>query len=191
VLSTSTGSESELIAQAQHGDRSAFGELARRHYTSVISVVYRVCGDPQLAEDAAQEAFIRAWLNLPTYQPRASLRNWLFRIATNVALDLLRRERHLAPDDLEDLHLADSNPDPETAQGQIEQTALVQQAVLALPPASRAVLVLREYEGLSYQEIAAALDIPVGTVMSRLSYARSLLRQKLEALLSPLEESHV
>src|SRR5450759_3496992 len=80
--------ETSLIEQAQNGDRNAFGELVRRHYQGVVLVVYRMCGDTGLAEDAAQEAFIRAWVNLPSYQPQARLRNWLYRIAVNAALDV-------------------------------------------------------------------------------------------------------
>ena len=170
----------ELIARAQTGDRSAFGELAVRHYEDVTRVVYRMCGDAQIAEDAAQEAFMRAWVNLPGFQPRAPFRSWLYRIAVNAALDALRRK---PAEDLEDseesLMLADLNLSPEAAYLEKEQAHLVQSAVMALPEASRAVLVLREYGGLAYDEIASALDIPAGTVMSRLNYARSLLRERL------------
>ena len=84
--------ETSLIEQAQNGDRNAFGELVRRHYQGVVLVVCRMCGDTGLAEDAAQEAFIRAWVNLPSYQPKGCLRNWLYRIAVNAALDVLRRK---------------------------------------------------------------------------------------------------
>ena len=85
--------EREWIAKAQQGDRRAFGELVYRYRESVINVVYRMCGDALLAEDAAQEAFVRAWQHLNRYQPRSPFRNWVFRIATNAALDVLRRER--------------------------------------------------------------------------------------------------
>ena len=97
---------------------------------------------------------------------------------------MLRKEKRILPDDIEDLHLTDRRPAPESLSFQKERIALVQKAVLSLPEASRAVLVLREYEGLSYQEISATLDIPVGTVMSRLNYARKLLKEKLEHKLS-------
>jgi RNA polymerase sigma-70 factor (ECF subfamily) len=169
--------ELDLIAQAQRGDRQAFGELVRRHREEVIDVVYRMCGDVNLAEDAAQEAFIRAWQHLPGYRPRSPFRNWVYRIATNVAVDALRRERETA--DVDALSLASSDEGPEAAVEGKERGERVREAVLALPPASRAVLVLREYEGLSYQEIADALGIPIGTVMSRLNYARNRLRESL------------
>lgn len=184
-------SETELIVDAQGGDRNAFSELVRAHAQGVLNVIYRLCGDAQLAEDAAQETFIRAWQNLSSYRPQTSLRNWLYRIAVNAATDMLRKERRILPDDIEDLHLTDGRAGLETIVSQQERTRLVQNAILSLPDASRAVLVLREYEGLSYQEISATLDIPVGTVMSRLNYARNLLKAKLEPHLSKMEVEHV
>ena len=169
--------ELELITRAQQGDRRAFSELVRRHREGVINVVYRMCGDVNLAEDAAQEAFIRAWQRLPSYRPRSPFRNWVYRIATNAAVDALRRERETV--DIDALSLSNSVQGPETALVGEEQGERVRQAVLALPPASRAVLVLREYEDLSYREIANTLGIPIGTVMSRLNYARNRLREAL------------
>jgi len=173
--------ELEWIARAQAGDRQAFSGLVYHYRESVINVVYRMCGDANLAEDAAQEAFIRAWQNLPRYKPRSSFRNWLYRIATNIALDALRRERETT--DIEDVPLAASSIDPEAAAERNERVDQVRQAVLALAPASRVVLILREYEDLSYKEIAETLDIPVGTVMSRLNYARTQLRETLKGYL--------
>jgi len=169
--------ELDLIARAQRGDRHAYGELVRRHRAGVVNVVYRMCGDAHLAEDAAQEAFVRAWQHLPGYRPRSPFRNWVYRIATNAALDAMRREPETV--DLDELPLADSHAGPESAMMRKERAGLVRQAVLSLPPASRVVLVLREYEGLSYREIAEVADIPIGTVMSRLNYARSRLRRLL------------
>jgi len=180
----SAETELELITQAQQGDRQAFGELVRRHREGVVNVVYRMCGDANLAEDAAQEAFIRAWQHLPGYRPRSPFRNWVYRIATNVALDMLRRERETV--DIDALSLAASDRGPEATVEGRERGEQVRQAVLALPPASRAVLVLREYEGLSYREIADMLGIPIGTVMSRLNYARNRLRESLTPYLEVL-----
>lgn len=183
--------ESELIEQAQNGDRNAFSELVRVHAQGVMNVTYRMCGDIQTSEDAAQEAFIRAWQNLSSYHPQTSLRNWLYRIAVNAATDMLRKEKRILPDDIGDLHLADGRLGPESLASQKERTALVQAAIQSLPDTSRAVLVLREYEGLSYQEISSTLDIPIGTVMSRLNYARKLLKAKLETQLSVPEAEYV
>lgn len=187
-----TVNEIELVTQAQRGDRNAFGDLVRIHAQGVRNVIYRMCGDLQIAEEAAQEAFIQAWLHLSSYRPQTSFRNWLYRIAVNGATDILRREKRILPYAIEDLPLTDSHPGPEALLFQTERTALVQKAILSLPGASRAVLVLREYQEMSYHEIAETLDIPVGTVMSRLNYARKILKEKLEgSSLIQAEVEHV
>ena len=191
-MTIATVNETELITRAQHGDRNAYSELVCIHAQGVMNVVYRMCGDAQIAEDAAQETFIQAWLHLSSYRLHTSLRNWLYRIAVNAATDMLRKEKRILPNALEDLELKDPQLGPEALYFQEERTALVQKAVLSLPEASRAVLVLREYEGMSYHEIADALEIPVGTVMSRLNYARKLLKDKLEyTLFVQVEAEHV
>ena len=179
--------EAGLIEKAQQGDRSAYGELVRRHHGGVVQVIYRMCGDAELAQDAAQDAFIRAWLNLEQFRRGSSLRNWLYRIAVNAAIDALRRDAKTTGLDFDSLSLADPQEGPETALLHKERTAAVQEAILALPEASRSVLVLREYGELSYREIAAALDIPLGTVMSRLNYARRLLKESLQPLYIRME----
>lgn len=184
-------SETEFVRSAQSGDRNAFSELVSIHARGVLNVIYRMCGDTQLAEDAAQETFIRAWLNLSSYRPETSLRNWLYRIAVNAATDMLRKEKRILPDALEDLQLRDPKPGPEAIFAQGERTALIQKAILSLPDASRAVLTLREYEGLSYHDISSTLDIPLGTVMSRLNYARTLLKDRLEQKLLQVEAEYV
>lgn len=167
----------ELAARARQGDQQAFGELVRRYWEGVAGLVYRMHGDLSLAEDAAQTAFLRGWQRLETYQPRYSFRNWIYSIALHYAIDELRMNREGFS--LEDVQLPASEPDPEQTLEACEQAGAVQQAVLDLPPASRAVIILREYENMSYAEISNVLNIPQGTVMSRLSYARSQLRQKL------------
>jgi RNA polymerase sigma-70 factor, ECF subfamily len=192
VTIAEAANETELIFRAKNGEQSAFSELVCIHAQGVRNVIYRMYGNTQIAEDAAQETFIQAWLHLPSYRPQTSLRNWLYRIAVNAATDMLRKEKRILPNALEDLSLSDPQPGPEAIAFQEERTALIQKAVLSLPDACRAVLVLREYEGLSYQEIADALDIPVGTVMSRLNYARKLLKSKLEEkLFVQAEVEHV
>ena len=182
--------EAALIAKAQSGDRHAYGELASHHHRGVMHVIYRMCGDVELAQDAAQEAFIKAWLHLPTFRPGTSLRNWLYRIAINTTLDALRRDAKIADIDFETLSMPDPQVGPEAALLLKERTVAVQQAILALTEASRSVLVLREYGGLTYAEIAAALDIPLGTVMSRLNYARHQLKQSLQAHFIQMETDY-
>ncbi len=192
VATVTTTNEADLVFRAQSGERNAFSELVRIHAQGVFNVVYRMCGDTLVAEDAAQETFIRAWQNLASYRHQMPLRNWLYRIAFNAGMDMLRKEKRILPNDIEEMQLADEHPGPESMVSQQERINLVQRAILSLPEASRAVLVLREYEGLSYHEIAEALDIPVGTVMSRLNYARKLLKEKLQPSLSlQVEVDHV
>ena len=184
-------SEAEFVRSAQSGDRNAFSELVRIHARGVFNVVYRMCGDEFIAEDAAQETFIRAWQNLSSYRPQTPLRNWLYRIAFNAGMDMLRKEKRILPNAIEDMQLSDGQPGLELLVSQQERTQLVQKAILSLPDASRAVLVLREYEEMSYQEISSTLDIPIGTVMSRLNYARKLLKDKLEPKLLQVEADYV
>ncbi|MGZ6346773.1 MAG: RNA polymerase sigma factor [Anaerolineales bacterium] len=188
--SQTADTETDLIEQAQHGDRNAFGELVRRHYQGVVLVVTRMCGDTGLAEDAAQEAFMRAWVNLPSFQPRGSLRNWLYRIAINAALDVLRHKPEETLKDEQADRMTSQGSGPETTLIEKEQAAEIRQAVKSLPEAARAVLVLREFGGLSYREISGVLDVPVGTVMSRLNYARNRLREVLISEMEIMEINH-
>ena len=123
--------ETELVHRAKNGERNAFSELVCIHAQGVRNVIYRMCGDAQIAEDAAQETFIQAWLHLSSYRPKTSLRNWLYRIAINAAMDMLRKEKRILPNALEDLQLSDPLPGPETVFSQGESTALVQKAVLS------------------------------------------------------------
>jgi RNA polymerase sigma-70 factor (ECF subfamily) len=172
--------EESLLLQAREGDRNAYGELVSRCYPDVSRVVFRLCGDEQLAQDAVQEAFIRAWVKLPDYRSKAPFSHWVYRIAVNLVLDTLRKKPQ---ESLETspaaAMISEKAADPETAYLKKEQADMVQGAVNALPEAARSVLVLREYGELSYDEIASVLDIPVGTVMSRLNYARTRLRELL------------
>jgi RNA polymerase sigma-70 factor (ECF subfamily) len=190
ALTDTTDTEISLIEQARNGDRNAYGELVSRHYQGVVRVVMRMCADPGLAEDAAQEAFTRAWLNLPSFEPRACLRNWLYRIAINAALDVLRRKVDEPLNDEQEQLVSDRTQDPETVLIEKEQAMHVQRALQSLPEAARAALVLREYGGLNYQEIAGVLEVPVGTVMSRLNYARNRLREILLVSHARLEKEY-
>jgi RNA polymerase sigma-70 factor, ECF subfamily len=169
--------ERELIACSLAGDQNAFAILVHRYQRLIISIVYRMTGQPQLAEDLAQEAFIKAWVNLPRFRGDSSFRSWLGRIATNLTIDHLRRSKPEV--ELMD-HWSTREDSPQASALQAELRQQVRDAVLELPIQSRAALVLREYEGLSYKEIAEMLDIPMGTVMSRLNYARTRLRDMLK-----------
>ena len=171
--------EADWICRAKAGDQEAYGKLVARYQRLIVSVGYRQGLDLAEAEDMAQETFVKAWLALPRYRPvLGSWRAWLCRIAVNQTIDQLRRERpRLALDE----RLADGARGPaEQAERNLEGQA-VRRALAQVPPASRAALILSEYHGLSYAEIATALDIPRGTVMSRLHYARQRLRELLVA----------
>ncbi len=179
AVSSERDHEPDWIARAQAGDKAAFGQLVLRYRRLVVSVAYHHGLDLAEAEDVAQETFVKAWLALPRYrEPIGSLRAWLCRIAINTARDVHRRER---PAQELDEDMIDGNNSP-AEQAEINSEAMaVRRALDQIPAASRAALVLREYEGLAYAEIATALGIPVGTVMSRLSFARSRLRELLIA----------
>jgi len=179
--------EAQLVARSQQGNKDAFGELVRRYQRLVVGITYRMSGDAMLAEDASQDAFLRAWQRLDRFEYRGagSFRAWLCRIATNITVDRLRKVRPTVQ--LETLPLP-GGVRPDEAHLRSEETQAVRAAVLRLPAASRAALILREYEGLSYREIAEALSIPIGTVMSRLNYARRKLRQELAGPLAMEQE---
>src|SRR5687768_15975791 len=98
---------------AQNGDRKAFNELVCLHAQGVLNVIYRMCGDRQMSEDAAQETFIQAWLHFSSFRPQSSLRNWLYRIGVNAATDMLRKEKRILPNAIDDLALSDPHPGPE------------------------------------------------------------------------------
>ena len=181
MIEIDTPKESEIIQLAQVGDKQAFNHLVCFYWVKVVQVVYRMCGDECLAEDAAQEAFVKAWQRLPQFRSGTSFRNWLYRIAINVAIDFLRREKVHVDVDL--LPIAATGGSMTDWLVQREQVALVRRSILELPEASRAVLILKEYEGFSYREIADILDIPIGTVMSRLNYARNLLVKNLHLVM--------
>jgi RNA polymerase sigma-70 factor (ECF subfamily) len=172
--------EADLLDRSRRGDQAAYGELVKRYYRLVVTVAARtgVAGDG--AQDVAQEAFLRAWQQLPGFRPQGdhSFRAWLCRICHNLAIDALRRSR---PHSELDEGLAGGGDNPAASYLRDEQAAEVRALIEQLPEACRIVLVLREYEGLSYGEIAHALNIPPGTVMSRLNYARTALRKALAA----------
>jgi RNA polymerase sigma-70 factor, ECF subfamily len=187
TTATSNFDDQDLITAALRGETRAYGELVVRHRAGVVNVVYRMCGDEFLAEEAAQEAFLRAWQRLAGYRPEHSFRAWVYRIAINAALDVLRRDRRLTGlDGMEGEELVEETAGPEDALEERERADKVRQALLALSPASRAAIVLREYSEMSYMEIAATLGIPLGTVMSRLNSARAQLRKELVGALEVL-----
>ena len=183
----------QLVAIALRGDPEAYGELVRRHQSAVYNVAYRLVGDRQEALDLAQEAFVRAYHALASFDQRRPFGPWINRIAANVALSWLQRRRvptvpltgHPAPAagtaEAAGRTPPDYSAEPERVYLAVERQARVRAAILALPPHYRAVIELRHFQDLSYEEIAATLAIPLSDVKSHLFRARRLLRQSLEA----------
>lgn len=171
--------ENELAARAQAGDRQAFSLLVRSHQDRVFSFILRMHGGRDEAMDLTQETFLKAFLALPGWRPEARFGTWLFQIARNATLDVLRRRQRI-----EFVSLDESSPDgdaidprdgarlPEDQLADRQRIGLLERALRALPIEQREILLLREQEGMSYAEIAATLGIEAGTVKSRLARAR-------------------
>ena len=176
-----------LVTAAQAGDAEAIDTLLRRHQARIFNFALALTANGADADDLAQETFVRAFRGLRRFRGESSFRNWLYRIAANAARSRRgQRARQAAVWDerLEAGDLAERHP--ASAGSSVEQTVMQRQALdralASLPAQMRAAVVLRDVEGLDYREIAAALGIPVGTVMSRIFRARRLLRPMLAEL---------
>jgi len=181
-----------LVRQAKAGEAAAFRTLVVRHQRKVYAVALGIVKDRDLAWDVSQEAFVRAHQHLPDFQGDSSFSTWLLRIATHVAIDSVRRERTAQKDDLDEVRETDlegggegilatslgTNPHENLLRKEL--LGKIQEALGQLPEKHRTILVLREVEGLSYEELAGRLGIHKGTVMSRLFHAR----KKMQALLA-------
>ena len=174
-----------MLRRAQKGEEAAFEELIKLHQKAVYAVCWRICRNEEDAMDAAQETFLAAWRGLGKFRGEAAFSTWLTRLATNASLDLLRKKKRSGQEvSLEDAEEGGAQPvsEEELPQEQVERqerVEAVQQALLTLSDEHREVLVLREMRQLSYEEIADALDISVGTVRSRISRGREKLREVL------------
>ena len=182
-------SDEQLMAAVQAGDQVALAALVTRHHSPLLGYLYRfVGGDRQLAEDLVQETLLHV-LRQHAYQPHRPFKPWLYAIATNLARDYFRSaavRTSRQPGDAEEalLHLYDSNPGPEEHALAAEQGSDVRAALAQLREENRVVVFLRFYQGFSLQEIAETLDIPLGTVKSRLSAGVHRLR----AVLAPAQK---
>ena len=174
----------ELARAAAGGDEAAFEELVRLHEKKVYNLALRMCGNPEDAADAAQEALLSAWKGLPNFRGDAGFSTWLYRLTSNASIDCLRRSRRQRGEaslDNEELRL-DAVDDAPSPQEQAEDAELRQAVMAGLDQLSedhRQVLTLRELQELSYEEIASVLDVDLGTVKSRISRARGALRKIL------------
>jgi RNA polymerase sigma-70 factor (ECF subfamily) len=189
--------DSELVLRARTGDESAFGTLMRRHHAPIFRRVLAIVRDEPTAREVCQDVWLTVWKQLPGFRGEARFTTWLFPIATRRAIDHLRSRRRWFTRFLPFRHeTGDAEGDerfaaapepagPDDPRGNLERRESqdrFERAIAALPPKHRAVLALREIEGLSYEEIAAQLAIAPGTVMSRLFHARRQLAQKLADL---------
>lgn len=187
--------DADVVALAQRGREDAFAELVRRYERPVFSLVFRIVRDAATAEDLAQDAFIKVLNHLEKYRPEFKFSSWLFKIANNVAIDHLRRRQiqtisadgsphagSAAEVDATSFEIADS---AENALDELEARELgsqIERAIGQLRPEYRTCIVLRHVEGRSYEEIAATLDLPLGTVKTYIHRARLQLRDLLEHL---------
>ena len=187
--------DAALLLALKDGDFAAFSELVDRHQRSLINFFYHLCWDRQTAEDCAQEVFLRVYSHLDRYEPQAKFTTFLFRIARNLWIDRARSAAvHGKPasldrrtDDGDGRSLGDRVPSrtlsPVDILAKEEQQAALQRALDQLPEEQKAVVILSEIQGLKYQDIGAILDVPVGTVKSRMHTAM----EKLKELLSVAE----
>ncbi len=172
----------EWVHAALEGDQDAFAELVHTYQDAVFNLCYRMLSDRGEAEDAAQEAFLRAYLNLQRYDPARSFKTWLLTIASNHCIDRIRRRRltWLSIDDpLPNLSLSSDEPEPESASIMREQSEAIQAVLGELSPDYRAAVVLRYWYDYSYTEIADILDTTESAIKSRLFRARQILSEKL------------
>ena len=185
--------DADVVALAQQGRDAAFRELIRRYERPVFSLIYRMVRDRELAEDLAQDTFIKVLNHIDRYRPEVKLSSWLFKIANNVAIDHLRR-RQLATVSIDGSPNArtsdaieatsfDVAGQQESALDELEARELgtaIERAISSLRPEYRSCIMLRHVEGRSYEEIAATLDLPLGTVKTYIHRARHELRRALE-----------
>lgn len=181
--------EAELIKQAKAGNTEAFSALVVAQQRFVYNLALRTLGDPQEAEDIAQEAFVRAWLSLPRFREEAKFQTWLYRIVVNLCYNRLPHLRHhLAAEGDEVLNTVPDKrlTNPATQVEFSQKRAFLHQQIENLPEKYRLLITLRYQNELSYDEIAEVLDLPLGTVKTGLFRARAQLRQAL----ADFEEEH-
>lgn len=186
---TTEESDLVLVKRVQRGDKSAFDLLVRKYQHKVVKLVLRYVRNPAEAEDIAQEAFIKAYRALPQFRGDSAFYTWMYRIAINTAKNsLASRDRSpiaydLDLNDPEESHSVQTKlQDPDTPEGMAlteEIRGIVNSAIEGLPEELKTAIVLRELDGLSYEEIAAAMECPVGTVRSRIFRAREAIDKRL------------
>lgn len=174
-----------LVREVREGSEAAFRALVERYQDRIVNLVYRYLGDQDESEDVAQEIFLKVFRKLDSFQFESSFYTWLYRIAVNAAQDRIKRRRRRQAASLDDLPpvfestASDAGPADRVVLAQ-EVVAAVREKVDELPPRYRTVVILREFEGHSYEEISRILKCSIGTVESRLFRARQRLMRKLQ-----------
>jgi RNA polymerase sigma-70 factor (ECF subfamily) len=187
--------DQDLVARAQKGSEKAYRELLGRYQRPVFSVIYRMIRDRERAEDLAQETFVRVFNNIDRYDPRYKFSSWIFKIATNLTIDSIRRKEldtvsidgsrnAVTPDQIEATSITLASPDenPEQLLEARQLGAEIESAIGRLRPEYRAAILLRHVEGREYQEIAEILSLPLGTVKTYIHRGRNELRESLQHL---------
>jgi RNA polymerase sigma-70 factor (ECF subfamily) len=182
-----------LVARAVSGDRGAFETLVRRHQSPLVNHLYRLIGSRDTALDLAQDVFLKVYTSLASFDPKYRFTTWLYRIASNCAIDQLRRKQiptfSLEPafgdDDAPpgESRLAGNGPDPDQVLRLRELQGRLEAAIQDLPPAYRELILLRHKQACRYDEIARITSLPIGTVKNRIFRAREILRARLSDLL--------
>jgi len=188
---SSQSSDKKLVKRVQRGDKGAFDLLVLKYQHKIVNLVMRYVRDPELALDITQEAFIKAYRALPRFRGDSAFYTWMYRIAVNTAKNHLAAQRRrpmnveldFQDPDQYDLHAQlkeTDTPEAITLSNELKET--VENAIAALPEDLRTAIILRELEGMSYEEIAQTMECPVGTVRSRIFRARDAINKKIGSL---------
>ena len=179
--------DEELVARSQGGDLDSFNQLVLRWERPIYALAYRVIGREEDARDVAQETFLRAFRALKGFKGQAKFSSWLYRITLNLCRDWIRRERRTpvvqAPEGIDVIELAGEGTPSESIEELVSRHEIgraVGKAMSQLPEEQRTAIMLKEYHGLTFQEIAGMLDCPLSTVKTRLYQGLSVLRRRLE-----------
>jgi RNA polymerase sigma-70 factor (ECF subfamily) len=181
-----TWTDEELVARSMRGDADSFNELILRWERPIYALAYRTIGREEDARDVCQETFLRAFRALPAFRGQAKFSSWLYRIALNLCRDWMRRERRAPlvqpPEDVDLMELAAAAEPAESIEELVSRkdlTRLVERAMAKLPEEQRTAIVLKEYHGLTFQEIADLVGCPLSTVKTRLYQGLTVLRREL------------
>ena len=194
VVTDSKSADQALVERVQQGDKTAFDLLVRKYQQKVLNVIMRYVRDPDEAQDVAQEAFIKAYRALPRFRGDSAFYTWLYRIAINTAKNMLVSRGRRPPGSDVEVEVAEQldsgtrlkdQSTPESYIHEEEVMRTIKKAMDELPEDLRTAIMLRELEGMSYEEIAEAMSCPIGTVRSRIFRAREAIDKKLKPILNP------